>query len=685
MSVMNDGTFKICVPPKSGESLTSFIHRMAHLNGCEAKDIWTAVSHSNDKSKSHIKFSRFDYDLRIFEREALAVLLGLTVEELNGMSSLKMYSKFFNDPFEDSEIAATMLRDVFNTNVRKICPLCVKENNVLKLIWQIKEIDICPIHEVRLKSECGHCSGKISYSDNILFDPTCSNQACAGSLLSEYEKVPKNEDQFSKQKQYYEDWEFLLFNDTELAQEQKGLSMEQSLAIKLLFIAQGQQKIYSRKDIGYLSKNIIKSLASFIKSNRIVKRVRVQDVLHVLRAVGLSIEKFALMKVSSEYLESILVKREILPSSECLTPWCRQHKKRHVKMQLSKERIESRNRQEKVRYSYFYTCTSCFMRYGYHPVTKAWGEIHGQIDLISTILRLASDGLTRSQVTAKLNKNLFYISEIFGYLAYRNLLPAQINQTYSNVQDKKSWRTIDYFRSVNIDWREYPEFRYKKLKQAFGWSLVTYSYYYADSDVQEYLINKPSTLKKPLKKYAKINELVDSGLDDLFDSELNISIEQVAATVNVSEATLRNHGQVQVITQQRERQLSNRLNMQERELRELFDHELIKRRELGVEFPFRDVYKTLNHRREYIGYRFPGLLNYIIRMINEYNQFLKQADETNKRLEIRNIISDTYNKYYKLNVSLVARRLGINYIHVAGYRQLKSMISEEIEDFHKKI
>lgn len=94
MSVLNDGVFKICAQPKSEESLTSFIMRMSTLNGCEAKDVWKEVSYSNEKSTSHIKFSRFDYDLHIFDRKRLAFLLGVTKKELDDMTSIKFFLKF---------------------------------------------------------------------------------------------------------------------------------------------------------------------------------------------------------------------------------------------------------------------------------------------------------------------------------------------------------------------------------------------------------------------------------------------------------------------------------------------------------------------------------------------------------------------------------------------------------------
>ncbi|MEK5034932.1 TniQ family protein [Paenibacillus sp. FSL R7-0302] len=674
--------FQNSIQPKSEESLTSFIFRMTDLNGCEAEDVWREISYSNAESKSHMKLSRFDYDLYIVDHEMLAHLLSISSEDMGKMTSRNLYSKFFIDPLQDFEIAATMLRDIFQTHVRKICPLCVKEHNIFKLIWQIKELDFCPEHSVKLKSKCSYCGQKINYSDNLLVDHKCQNLSCDSSLLDDYEKIIMDSDMYNKQREYFEEWNFLLYSNNMLSCEQSGLSMEQNLALKLLYIAQGQKEEYCRREFNHLSITTIKTLIMLIKSNKQVKRVRVQDLLKVSRAVGMSVQEFACLEVPLTYTRSICEKQMILPPAECLSPWCHLQKKK-TPMHLSKERIESRNREEKVRYPYYYTCSSCFMRYAYHPATKQWEEIHGQIILISKILQMASEGLTRSQISTILRKNLFYISEVFGYLAHRKLLPDAINLSFEGEVEVIDGKALDYFNTVDINWRKYSEFRYKIVKEKYGWSLLTYSYYYADPAVQTYLAGKPSTLKKPQKKFANIKQVVEENLVKLAESEINISFQQVAATLNVSEHTLRRHGQEKVIIKTKEKQISMYLNDHERELRQLFDCELIKRRELEIPFLFKDVYQVLGHRRDYIEFRFPGLLNYIIRMIKEYDQYIMERDEYNKRLQIRELILDTVEKYSKLNVSLVARRLGVQYIHVAGYKKLKDIIKQEIDFFNR--
>lgn len=677
MTEIDDFTFKVRVKPKSGEALTSFLMRMADLNGCEVTDIRREVSLGNERSKSHIKFSRFDYDLQVFDRDRLATLLGLSIDELNEITAMKFYSKFFSDPLSDYETAATMLRDVVCTSKRKVCPKCIKEEKALKLVWQVNEIEVCPIHGLKLKSECTGCNRPFHYSDDILVTSTCTNHDCNADLLDGCETV-QNNDFFEQQMGFFKEWSHLLYYNAPLAEERPGLTREQSLALKLLYVAQGQRNMFSRKEVSFLSLPIVKNLLALVRNNKKVKRVRVQDLLFVLRSSGLSLAEFLEINVPSEYLTSVLEKYEIVPPSNCLAPWCCGKKNA---MHLCKDKIESRNQEEKVRYTYYYTCTSCFMRYGCHPVTGVWQEIHRQIDLVLDILRMASEGETRCQIASKLKKNIFYVSEVFGYLAFHKLLPEGISKAYIIDPREIPADLLGCFQNIDCHWRTYPEHRYRMLKERYGWSLVTYSYYYANYEVQKYFMLKPSNLRKPLKKYKMLKQQVEQKVTELVFSETQISMEQVAATLDISEHALRNHGLVEVVREHQERQLTLHLDKEERYLRQSFDNEFMKRREIEADFPLKDVYPVLGRCRDFVVLRYPGLFNYIQRILLEYRKYHSVQRESKRKHEIRLVIKETHSIYNKVNVSLVARRLGISYIHVAGYKRLKSMITEEIELF----
>jgi len=45
----------------------------------------------------------------------------------------------------------------------KICPLCLKEKNYLRKVWEISPVSSCPIHKCLLLDTCINCSDKIKW------------------------------------------------------------------------------------------------------------------------------------------------------------------------------------------------------------------------------------------------------------------------------------------------------------------------------------------------------------------------------------------------------------------------------------------------------------------------------------------------------------------------------------------
>lgn len=56
----------------------------------------------------------------------------------------------------------SILKKYFNYS-RVYCPLCLKENSFYKLLWQIKDIDYCYKHHVKLLDKCPYCKNPIAF------------------------------------------------------------------------------------------------------------------------------------------------------------------------------------------------------------------------------------------------------------------------------------------------------------------------------------------------------------------------------------------------------------------------------------------------------------------------------------------------------------------------------------------
>ncbi|GAF09550.1 TniQ family protein [Paenibacillus pini] len=324
--------------PKSGESLTSFLFRTGISNGCDKMDIWRDIHTGSVHMLRSNLYYRLDYDFCLIDPKRLSRLLDITLDSIAQLSYFTVCSKFFNNPYQEYDRAMVMIQKALDKKSRKFCPSCIKQEDVYKLIWQLKEIDNCFIHNIKLES-------------NV--------------KLVDIPVVVADTNDLSQQKKTYHRWLFLLESDQMLTKRYGKLSMERSLALKLLFVAQNQATDYIRKDIVGFSKNLVKSLVAFVRGNSVVKKVTQSLLFEVLDYANMNIEQFSKIDVPKSYLNSILTVKEkkVSPSRACMTPWCCNSE--HQRMILVNERVEPRKKG--IRYPYYFVCEGCFMRYAYQP------------------------------------------------------------------------------------------------------------------------------------------------------------------------------------------------------------------------------------------------------------------------------------------------------------------------------
>ncbi|QTH41663.1 TniQ family protein [Cohnella sp. LGH] len=635
--------------PKLGESLTSFLNRAAKLNGCNEMDIWRSIHAGSIHMLRSQLFYRLDYDFCLIDPKQLSMLLDVTLDSIKKLTFFTVCSKFFDDPYKDYDRAMVMIQMALDKRSRKFCPICIEHEDVYKLTWLLKEVDYCFTHNIRLESNTN---------------------------LADISEVTSDTNDLNKQEVIYRRWNFLLKSDKVLTKRYGRLNMERSLALKLLFVAQNQASVYVRKDIVGFSKNLVKSLVSFVRGTSSVKKVTQSLLFEVLNYANMTIEEFSNLEVPKSYLTSIFTIKEKKnnPPSTCLAPWC--YNQEHQRMILIDDRVEPRKKG--IRYPYYYVCKGCFMRYAYHPEINQWQEIDGKIELVSAIKKLVEAGMTRSEVSRELKINYFQISEIFGYLAYHHLLPKSIHATYaySNIPEN----LVSLFEAIQCELYTYPETKYKKTRNRYGWNLKMYSYFYAHSDVQLYFIHKPSELKKPLKKHNDLCIQAERSINDMVLSDIRLSLNQVASSLDCSESTLHSYGIASVVQEAKSKQSSKRLHDEEKELRKTFDT-LISRHDCKEVLSMRAVYNCLGRNRDYVVENYPGFINYMTASVKEVNN--KAEVHRLKQLvrRIKEAIQQLSEKQRDISVTAVAKCLGIKYIHVKGYRPVKEKIKQEIEDY----
>lgn len=670
---MKNQSFALRPIPKFGESISSVMLRAATLNGCDAMEIWRYVYIGREHMLRTHLFYRLDYDFRMVCFDKLKELLGISLDSLRSLSFFTVCSKFLDSPFQDYDRASTMIQSAIEKGKRKYCPLCFKNEKVFKLIWQVKSINSCEVHGCNLISHCLCCQSPIEYkSDNMC----CMNSNCSSYLWDVFEYGDISDLSLDESENLAR-WLFLINPDQELTRNYNGMTMEKSLALKILYVAQNQENKYMRKNVLGIGQTITKSLVSFIRGTSENKKVNIQLLFDVLDLSSMTIEEFANIKIPNSYIQSILEikKRRVELPQYCLSEWCENSES--STFIFKDERVEPRN--SKIRYPYYYICPNCFLRYSYHPASKRWTEIDNRIELLVTVRKFAEEGMTRLEIARELKIDFFKTSELLGYLAYNQLLTEPIARRF--IANSVPCNLVMLFKMLDCDYRSYHGSKYKLAKELFMWDLKTFSYYYAHTIVQSFFVNKVPKLKKPLKKNRNIQNEAEECVSKLIDDNIKLSLSKVAVALKRSEGTFKTYHEIKgIVRTAKEKQLTEKLISEEKELRKKIQ-DFIEIHDANKRILMSEVYVYLDRKRDYILKNYPELISYMKSSIKHFNNKVNKRIVNEKVTLIKSAISDIEVNQTKLSVATVAKYLGIKYIHSNGYKHIKKMIVQEIDNF----
>lgn len=156
--------FKPVISPTcyQDESPMGYLIRLAEINGYNTyrKLIVIGGLITYNKIQSHI--------------EACNILKDLS---WTGFNEAIKVNKIYHYPIENLSL-----------NSIRYCPLCLKENNYFRLVWQMKTAFICLKHKVWLMDTCPSCKRDIKYSIGLLGKCSCGVELMYQPVV----KAPKN-------------------------------------------------------------------------------------------------------------------------------------------------------------------------------------------------------------------------------------------------------------------------------------------------------------------------------------------------------------------------------------------------------------------------------------------------------------------------------------------------------------
>ena len=149
--------------PQSGESLAGFVMRLATRN------LFSSPSWIADVADVAFPgLQTHNCDLR-----NLSVITDIDEKTLRGMASWRETDDMVHFPG-----GLLVPHRLFPLESRRFCPLCMKESPYHRAIWDVKPLDVCPLHGVKLESAC-RCGRPVTWQDQAVDRCEC------GSLLSQ--------------------------------------------------------------------------------------------------------------------------------------------------------------------------------------------------------------------------------------------------------------------------------------------------------------------------------------------------------------------------------------------------------------------------------------------------------------------------------------------------------------------
>jgi len=237
--------------------------------------------------------------------------------EMLQINENKLYSLTFKEVFTKLGITETARSRTLSSMLhdkRRFCSDCLKDNVMYKLLWQIKELFFCPIHNALLSSKCNHCDNEISLLPNITLGicPYC-NFELKNNTSKKY-TITQNDHRILR------DWIYLLNEQNLGILKIDSFTYEQSLALKLLSIINEDTHI-SLSDNDMTSITTIKQVARDSLSTR--KSIHLNIILYWIRKLDISFEDFLALDISNKFIESLFNKKtKLIGQIACISPWC---------------------------------------------------------------------------------------------------------------------------------------------------------------------------------------------------------------------------------------------------------------------------------------------------------------------------------------------------------------------------
>lgn len=569
--------------PFYGETLTSYIQRLAYANNISPYELWSKFNKNILSMKSSSTLDWAPGKLILVDRIAeVACLSSKDIYNMTFTTVLRKLGVSSNDTYTVRALTGLL---EFN---KKYCPLCIKEKPFYRLIWQVKEISICEKHSIKLLKECPKCKKPLPCLSDIAMIGNCG--LCGSSLSEEIITERATEMENTNHLRLYQDWEFLLDPSNELISFSITGEVNVDLAMLKLFFDLGKPDNVIRKD---LKRN---SEEEWLFSQFIDKRAEttsnifhLQRLLQTVRKADVTMEEFSKTTVPENFvrgLKNLIPSRMKLGELTCLAPWCSSYKKPGSIVQTSKKYISNLHRTDiSSKYRRHSYCTQCGVQYGFNERGE-FVERGYLIDLgWKKIVPSMQNNITVNQLSKMLNVDRTKVMKCVYYFSTRGMFPEEILLKY--IPGEIAQQKIDKVKSlIEAGWPSVDIAKALRLKEKEMIFLIYHPQLYLT------WLGRPRQIKKQ-NHLRKNVSLIEETISKLLVKGEVVSLKSVGKEIGVSEKVLKGWKVIDLIKECAQKQHEQIICQEKVELWNKTETVISKLSETG-ELKVGDVCKDLN-------------------------------------------------------------------------------------------
>lgn len=661
---------------KQDESLSGYIMRTANSLDVDPKDLLKHIYNENNfyypKNINKIKqpFLKIAFSLdvlpfRFLNKVGFCKMLDKYPEDIERMTFTNIFNKLNLSYNTNHRKYVAVLMGRVISDYRRFCPTCLKEEGIYKLLWQVKEIEVCDIHKIKLQHICSKCGSKQKYYSQALAKHICYK--CGHFLWNNQQP----DELCIERLKYYDDWRFLLDPKTAISKPIDGLDNERALAILCLYVMKNQEKYFPRKNVRFFHERTVADMVRFIEGKDEIRKPTFSTVFKIIRKIEMQLVEFSKIIVPNTYVYSLI--KQDLPvkkGGRCLSLWCKYYNS-DIMIRPVKDKRYLTNKS---------VCLGCFMLYGYSREHNCWENVDKHLfDNIVKVKELILLDMRKKDIAAELNIGIEMIDKIIGYLLnYGQLLEFYKNRYLPKTIPNDILEKFKYLTSLGGR-------GCRKAKSVYGWSYMEYYYYYWLPSVQkQFYFDKeiselrPKRKERPKKYNWKIR--VMKGIEYFWVNDIDIGWENLERYFSLNWLSIKQNGLLETVQEavklQKYRRILEYNITVKKQVEQYINHCSCEKLTLEK------LYKDLNINVRYIKKRGRGLKAYIDKQINQYNQNSIYKLHKEYKLQIKNIIVQRHEMGEKISMEIVSLAIGRGHSYIYMHPELREYFKNVMEEYY---